>query len=139
MNRLQKTLFLAVIFFWAARSAEAAETILRRDITLESLLHETIKHNPGLQAKKNEYEAARAKVVGAFLPEDPEFGVDVEGQEDSFKFSSRMNLEYMAQQKIPFPTKLLIQGAVAAREADMAYQTYKEEERHFFERQDGGY
>ncbi len=103
--------------------------VIRREVTLESLLKEARKKNPGLEAKKKEYEAARARVIDAWLPEDPEFGLDVEGQPDLFRFNQRMDNEWMALQKIPFPTKLFLKGVLASRDADVAYERYKEEER----------
>lgn len=98
-------------------------------ITPEGLVQEALAKNPGIGSKKAAYEAARARVFGAYLPEDPMFGVDAEGQPGAFEVRNRMNDEYMAEQEIPFPVKLLFRGAMAAREADMAYQEYKEEER----------
>ncbi|MBI3316073.1 MAG: TolC family protein [Candidatus Omnitrophica bacterium] len=96
---------------------------------LSDLIREAHDKNPGLRAKKQAYESARAKVVKSWLPDDPMVGVDVEGQSDPFKTGSRMNYEYMVSQTIPFPTKLFLNGAVASKEADMAYQMFKEEER----------
>lgn len=93
------------------------------------MIREAMEKSPGLRAKKKEYEAARGKVVGAWLPGDPEFGVDVEGQPDLFNFNRRMDTEYMVMQRIPFPTKLFLKGLIASKEADIAYQRYKEEER----------
>src|SRR3989338_394946 len=89
------------------------EEILSQDIsseilTLETLINEAFSKNPDLQAKKAEYEAKRSGVIGAWLPEDPEIGVDIEGQPKMFKFEERMNKEYMVSQSIPFPTKLFL-------------------------------
>ena len=106
-----------------------AEAEPRQQVTLERLIQDALLKSPGLQAKKRAYESARAKVFSAWLPEDPEFGVDVEGQSDWFKFSSRTDNEYMVSQTIPFPTSLILRGQVALRESQMAYQRYKEVER----------
>ena len=107
----------------------AAQEELRRVVSLKDLVGEAMQKNPGLKEKKYEYEAARAKVIDAWLPEDPMIGVDVESQPDLFEFNKRMDNEYMIQQTIPFPTRLFLRGVKAAREADIAYQKYKEEER----------
>ena len=53
----------------------------------------------------------------------------MEGQPDVFHFSQRTDNEYSFIQTIPFPTKLILRGQLALREAQMAYQRYKEEER----------
>ena len=100
-----------------------------RSITLPQLLQDALRNSPGLQAKRRTYEAAQARVVASWLPEDPEVGVDMEGQHHLFKFSGRSDTEYMLTQTIPFPTKLFMRGQIAMREAQVAYQQYKEEER----------
>lgn len=127
-------LFYAV-FIWAPLPSWAqAETLasgaeMRRVVSLRDLLQMAGQKSPGLKVKKYEYEAARSKVFGAFLPMDPMIGIDVESQPDVFDFGGRMDNEYMIQQTIPFPTKLFLKGTIASKEADMAYEKYKEEER----------
>jgi outer membrane protein, heavy metal efflux system len=115
------SIFLMGDRFQAFAAGEAA--------ALETLLKEAQRMSPGLQAKKSAYEAARSKVIASWLPEDPVVGVDVEGQSDLLKTGSRTDYEYMASQTIPFPTKLFLNGVMASKEADMAYQMYKEEQR----------
>lgn len=94
----------------------------------EELARQAVERNPAVRAARARYEAARSRISSAWLPEDPMVGIDVEGQEDLFDRSSRSNYEYMVSQTIPFPTKLLLRGVVAAREADAAYQAYKQQE-----------
>ena len=108
-----------------AASAGAAE----QAVSLQGLVQDALKTSPAVGAKKAGYEAARSKVIKAWLPEDPMAGVDVENQSELLKPGSRMDKEFMISQTIPFPTKLLLSGAAASKEADMAYQTYREEER----------
>ncbi len=98
-------------------------------VTLESLLHEAQQRSPGLKVKRRAYEAARARVFSAWLPDDPEIGTDVEGQSHLFRFD-RTDNEYTLMQRIPFPTTLFLRGQLAAKEAQIAYQQYKEEERN---------
>ncbi len=118
--------FISITVFQGPAHAQAE---LRRVVSLKDLMGEAMEKNPGLKTKKYEYEAARAKVIDAWLPEDPMVGVDVEGQPDLFNFDERVNNEWMIEQTIPFPTKLFLRGVIASKEADMAYQQYKEEER----------
>ncbi len=100
-------------------------------VNLSSLLQDAGQKNPGILAKKKEYESKKGMVIDTWLLEDPEFGVDVEGQPDLFAFDRRMNSEFMAVQTVPFPTKLLFRGLAASKEAEAAYQAYREEERQF--------
>ena len=113
----------------AQAESEHPEEPTPQEVTLDHLIQQVLLKNPGVQAKKRAYEAARARVISAWLPEDPEIGVDVEGQPGLFQFSKRTDLEYMVSQTIPFPTKLILRGQVAMRETEIAYQRYKEEER----------
>jgi len=97
-------------------------------VTLERLLDEALRSSPGLRAKRRAYEAASARVFSAWLPNDPEIGTDVEGQSQLFRFDRRDN-EYSIEQTVPFPTTLILKGQIAAKDAQIAYQQYKEEER----------
>src|SRR3989338_3616481 len=63
------------------------------EVTLERLIDSALTRSPGLQAKKRAYEAARGRVIAAWLPEDPMVGADVEGQSSLFDFGSRTNRE----------------------------------------------
>lgn len=107
----------------------AASVPVSQEISLQTLTESAFTKSPGLKSKKARYDALRAKVIEAWLPMDPMIGVDVEGQSEFFKTGSRMNYETMVSQTIPFPTKLLLRGIAASKEADMAYQEFKEEER----------
>jgi outer membrane protein TolC len=100
-----------------------------RAVGLKDLMREVLAKNQGLKAKQYEYESKRSGVIEAWLPEDPRVGVDVEGQSDLFDFDSRVDNEWMVEQSIPFPTKLFLKGIIASKEADRAYQSFKEEER----------
>jgi len=93
-------------------------------VTLERLLDEALRSNPGLRAKRRAYEAARARVFSAWLPNDPEIGTDVEGQSQLFRFDRRDN-EYSIVQTVPFPTTLILKGQIAAKDAQIAYYKFK--------------
>lgn len=114
--------------FAYAASPESSNS-LSGGMGLQDLIEAGVQNNPKVLSKKKAYEAKKAKVIDAWLLEDPKFGVDVEGQPSLFKFSQRSNIEYMAEQEIPFPSKLFLRGLAASKEAQIAYQEYKEEER----------
>ncbi len=121
----------AAFLVCASATAEPvpAEPALAVQTTLKQLIDQALTRSPAVQAKRRAYEAARARVIAAWLPDDPEAGVDVEGQSDLFDHGSRANREYMVSQAIPFPTTLLLRGQAASREAQMAYQQYREAQR----------
>ena len=131
LQRIAGSLGVALVLGAATAHAQtdAPAAAPSEEVTLERLIDSALTRSPGLQAKKRAYEAARGRVIAAWLPEDPMVGADVEGQSSLFDFGSRNNREYMVSQTIPFPTTLLLRGQVAARESRMAYQQYKEAER----------
>ena len=98
-------------------------------LTIQSLVQEALLKSPAVRSKKAQYEALRSKVIKAWLPEDPMVSAEPENQKKLFDFGSRTHVEYMVSQTIPFPTKLFLNGIIASKEADMAYQMFKEEER----------
>lgn len=111
-----------------AQDAEAGEQP-PQVVDLQSLIAEALAKSAGLQAKRRAYEAARARAMVAWLPDDPELGVDVEGQPDLLQLNGRADREYMVSQMLPFPTKLFLRGQIAMQDAAIAYQQFKGEER----------
>ncbi|HLF17635.1 MAG TPA: TolC family protein [Candidatus Omnitrophota bacterium] len=132
-------LLLGTLFQRAQGEEILPQGISAENLTLEALIKEAFSRNPDLKAKKAEYEAKRSKAAGEWLPEDPEVGMDVEGQSQLFKAEDRMNYEFMAMQSIPFPSKLFLKGVIASKEADMAYQNFKEGERNLIWRVEQSY
>jgi outer membrane protein TolC len=128
MQRTWLVAILGIFLVPAAVLAEPAEPA-RRTADVAALIAHALQKSPGLVAKKRAYEAARARVIAAWLPEDPMFGVDAEGQSGLFDFGSRSNVEYMVSQTVPFPTTLILRGQAALRDAQIAYQQYREKER----------
>jgi len=113
-----------------AQPDPSSDTIPADTVTLDNLIDAALTRSPGLQAKKRAYEAARSRVIAAWLPADPEISVDVERQSRLFDFGSRGDNNYMVSQRIPFPTTLILRGQVAARDARIAYQQYREAQRN---------
>lgn len=129
----RKTLFAAVLIVFSQASAVAEESRAMPG-ALDDFIQRALNRAPAVAAKKAEYEAARSRVFSAWLPEDPEAGIDVEGQPDAFDLDGRANNEYSLEQKIPFPTKLVLRGVAASKEAGILYGRYKEEEREIVRR-----
>jgi outer membrane protein TolC len=111
----------------ASLGAQEGAGVVSRE-GLKDLVAEAISKSPSIKARKGEYEAARSRVLAAWLPDDPEFGIDVEGQPEIFQFDERTDTEYSLTQSIPFPTKLILRGVIASKEAGILYGRYKEEE-----------
>ncbi len=96
-------------------------------MTLDTLINDALRRNPGVEAKRRAYEAARGRLLAAWLPEDPEIGTNVEGQSRLFGFDRKDN-RYSIEQRVPFPTTLWLRGRLAMKESGVAYQAWKEEE-----------
>ncbi len=138
IRNVPNCVFLAILFLMASGVNDAAlsevsvpheESSATQAVKLDDLVRMALEKNPGIQSKKRAYLAAQSKVFGAFLPQDPTFGVDVEGQPNIFDFGQRTDNEFSAEQTIPFPSKLILKGIIAAKDAQVMYQQYKEEER----------
>lgn len=121
---------LAIMMLLLAVPASPAEREpLPTTVRLDDLIQEALQRSPAVQAKRRAYEAAQARVLAAGLPEDPMVGVDVEGQSRLLRLTPRMDNEYMVSQTIPFPTTLWLRARLAAKDAQVAFQEHKEEER----------
>lgn len=120
---------LVMMLLMAAPIGAAEPEPSPKTVRLDDLIQQALQRSPGLQAKRRAYEAAKTRVLAAGLPEDPMVGVDVEGQSRLLRLTPRMDNEYMVSQIIPFPTTLWLQARLAANEARIAFQEYKEEER----------
>lgn len=114
----------------ASSSVEPADPV--RSATLEGFLKETHDLNPGIRMRQEEAAAKKLQTASSWLPEDPEFGVDAEGQENLFDLSSRTDNEYMAEQKISFPSKLWLKLQMARNDAAAAEQNLAEEKNESF-------
>jgi outer membrane protein, heavy metal efflux system len=101
---------------------------LNEPLTLETLVKSSLPKNPDLLVAKTKYESAKAKAVFSWLPEDPEAGVDYEGQSDFLDIDSWTNKEYSISQDIPFPTKMILRAVQASQEASTLYEEYRAEE-----------
>ncbi len=110
-----------------ADTEEQAIKAAPTEVSLDMLIAQALQQSPAIRAKKRAYEAARSRIVAAWLPDDPMIGVDVEGQSALFRFD-RTDNEYMVSQTLPFPTRLWLRGRLAAQEMQKAYQEYKEKE-----------
>jgi outer membrane protein TolC len=111
-----------------AASAATSQSV-EQEISLETLLAEAEKNNPGIQATLRVVEAKRARVPQARAYPDPMVSFGYMGnlippftvqQDDP---SSYRMIE--ASQEIPFPGKRGLRGQIASKEADAAWWEYE--------------
>ena len=100
---------------------------------LNSLIEEALKNNPRIQAAKQRYKAAVARVSLLRTLEDPklEFEYDkITASMDNLMNNNTKPMRTIAiSQEFPFPTKLILRKKSAQKEANSYEQEYKETER----------
>ena len=89
--------------------------------SLNILIEEALKNNPQIQAAKQRYESAQARVTLTRSMADPmfEYGYDKGAAVRTFSVS----------QEVPFPTKVFLRERSARQEANSFEQEYQETER----------
>lgn len=101
--------------------------------SLNSLIDEALKNNPQIQAAKQRYKAAQARVRLLRTLEDPklEFEYDkITASMDNLMNNNTKPMRTIAiSQEFPFPTKLFLRKNAAQKEANSYEQEYKETER----------
>jgi len=99
-------------------------TALAENYTLKDLTEEAVKNNPAIRAAYEDVKAAKAKIIQAYTPDNPEIGVKFEKVPiDTINVEDANSINYGIKQTIPFPSKLITEGASAKREAKAAANT----------------
>ncbi|MBU1809517.1 MAG: TolC family protein, partial [Candidatus Omnitrophica bacterium] len=115
-----------------ARAGEvvARDNIVTQVLSLNSAVEEARRENPEILAAKRHYEAANARISQELVPEDPvveyiydEMRAGVPG------LMGKPMRSYGISQKTPFPSKLILRSNIAAKDAKISYEGYKEKER----------
>ena len=126
---------MAVFLISSASDVKAGE-----NLSIKSALDEALKSNPEISAAQNNYKAARARVPQKFLPEDPM----VEYMYDEMRAGvpdlvGKPMRSYAISQKMPFPSKLFLKSDIAAKDARILYEYYREKERDIIARVKSAY
>jgi outer membrane protein TolC len=127
------SLFLVnTLLVWLAFAADPtiAPAEDSQKASLGSLVEEVLQNNPQIQAAKQRYEAAKARVTLTRSLADPmveyEYNKIIPGMIGNNTDPMRM---FSASQEIPFPTKLFLRKQAAQKEANSFEQEYRETER----------
>lgn len=126
------TSILSVIPRFYAHAEEA--------LSLKSAVDIALKSNPEILAAKRSYEAAKARIPQELTPEDPmlEYSYD-EMRAGVMDVAGKPMRSYAVSQKMPFPTKLLLRSSIAAKDAKISYEGYREKERDVIARTKSAY
>ena len=105
-----------------------AQEMVQPSVPLEGLLQEALANNRGLEAAREELQAARHRVPQSSALPDPTAGYAVMGPMLETPLGSQKDV-YEFEQMIPFPGKLLERRKVALSEVDAASARLKQVER----------
>ncbi|RMH05829.1 MAG: TolC family protein [Nitrospirae bacterium] len=98
-----------------ARAVETGQPLL----SLAALIEEAKAKNPEIQAARQRWEVAKARIPQVQTLPDPIIGLTYRGPD--IMREGRLHL----QQEIPFPGKLSLKGEIARKAADQAEQIYR--------------
>jgi outer membrane protein TolC len=100
---------------------------------LNSLIDEALQSNPQIQAAKQRYQAAQARVRLLRSLDDPKFEYEYDkitaGMDAVMEGKTGPMRSFAFSQEFPFPTKLFLRKQSAQKEANAYEQEYKETER----------
>jgi len=127
-KKLFFSIFILLTIFINLKYAYPSESLF-----LNSLVDEALKNNPQIQAAKQRYQAALARVRLLRTLEDPKFEYEYDNITASMDNLMNNNTKAMRtfaiSQEFPFPTKLFLRKQAAQKEANAYEQEYKETER----------
>ena len=97
---------------------------------LRELIPEALRNNPEIRAAQKSYEAARQRPTQQSSLPDPmlSLGYNSVGSPRPVAGIGReplANAGFMVSQEVPFPGKLKLQGEMAAKESEAAFQQYQ--------------
>jgi len=128
MNKIIKHAVLVILLAFGSYSfAQDAE-----DMSLDMLIEKALKQNLQIEVAKYRYEASKARIPQASSLEDPQFEYKydkINASMDSVMQGKTAPMRMFGiSQGIPFPTKLILRAQIAAKEAQVAYEEYREKE-----------
>ena len=126
-NAVRALIMFVFLFFLSSTRLPAQET-LQTSVPLEGLLQEAVANNRGLEAAREELQAARHRVPQSSALPDPTAGYAVMGPMLETPLGPQKDV-YEFEQMIPFPGKLLERRKIALAEVDTASARLKQVER----------
>jgi outer membrane protein, heavy metal efflux system len=115
--RIVRLTFVSVLLFATLLPARGVSA---EALTMDEAVQQALAANPGLAAAQHEADAVRARAPQAATPPDPSFMVDFIGVPTNTADVSKGTVQYMVEQQIPFPSKLVYGSKTEKRAADAA-------------------
>ncbi len=137
---MRKNLFYIIIAAIILLFANSGASFADEALTPASAVEIALKNNPEISAARQKHMASQAKIPQVVTPEDPmlEYNYD-EMRAGVMGYMGKPMRSYAVSQNMPFPTKLLLRGRIAARDAKIAYESLKEKERSVASRTKSAY
>lgn len=98
--------------------ADAATLVTREGFSLAAVLAYARAHNPAIQAAQQRLRAAQQVPAQVSAYDDPMVMWDNWNTRENLRIDQADNNIFRLSQKIPFPGKLRLKGAIAAKEAE---------------------
>ncbi|MFA4889779.1 MAG: TolC family protein [Candidatus Omnitrophota bacterium] len=129
----KKIFFSILIFIILAIFVNFKYAYPSGSLFLNSLIDEALKNNPQIQAAKQRYKAAQARVRLLRTLEDPKFEYEYDkitaSMDNLMNNNTKPMRTFAISQEFPFPSKLFLRKKAAQKEANSYEQEYKETER----------
>lgn len=87
-------------------------------LTMDAAVAAALSASPEIVAVNAEYDATKARPPQAATPPDPEFMVDFIGVPTDMANVGKGTIQYMVEQKIPFPSKLVLGHKAEKKQAE---------------------
>ena len=126
--RVSIIISMSVFLLFLSSTRLPAQETLRPSVPLDELLKEAVAHNRGLEAAREELQAAKHRVPQSSALPDPTAGYAVMGPMLETPLGPQKDV-YEFEQMIPFPGKLLERRKIAVAEVDAASARLKRVER----------
>lgn len=119
---------MSVFLFFSSSSWIPAQETIQPSVSLDELLQEALANNRGLEAAREELQAAKHRVPQSSALPDPTAGYAVMGPMLETPLGPQKDV-YEFEQMIPFPGKLLERRRIALSEVDAASAQLRQVER----------
>ena len=126
--RVSIIISMSVFLFFSSSPWLSAQETIQPSVALDELLKEAVAHNRGLDAAREELQAAKHRVPQSSALPDPTAGYAVMGPMLETPLGPQKDV-YEFEQMIPFPGKLLERRKIAVAEVDAASARLKQVER----------
>ena len=126
--RVSIIISMSVFLLFLSSTRLPAQETIQPSVALDELLKEAVAHNRGLEAAREELQAAKHRVPQSSALPDPTAGYAVMGPMLETPLGPQKDV-YEFEQMIPFPGKLLERRKIAVAEVDAASARLKRVER----------